>query len=446
MIDNIKNKILKTSEFPFFYELPYLIAIIFSVGFLHPDEHFQIIEPLRFLESSATLAELTWEFSLKMRPWFQTYIYFIISKLFFFLGPFKLVSLFKLLTASIVIIYLRQVTSEVESHNKKYYYLLWFLPLLGARTASDVLFSVISAIALFQLIKSNHSELKRFILSGTLFGLAFLIKYQAIIILGLYGIWLILIKRLTLKNFFAISLSFIFVSSLEIFFNFLATGELFFSTYNHLYQNIVLGKSAGFGVTPWWDYLKMILIKGVFPLSIIFSYMFFKDLKSFKSSPVGFIALSYLIIHMLIPHKEFRFLMPIFFMIPMVLDYKIELLKNKFVWCLNIVILFIICLKPQTSNMSLYSYIYENKVNRVVTLDKGAATYSLPMKYFLPEKFELIKNESLDGGGFVLLPKLEDIEKLPHENCDLLVSKYPRFVWKYKSFNKRTWTLWKCDS
>ena len=64
------------------------LASNFSAGFYSQDEHFQILSPVEFLLGiNDNLYEEIWEFSdeFKIRPWFQSYVYFYIIKILQFL-------------------------------------------------------------------------------------------------------------------------------------------------------------------------------------------------------------------------------------------------------------------------------------------------------------------------------------------------------------------------
>ncbi len=57
-----------------------LVTAWFSVTFYFPDEHYQILEFMGFKLGITPPAELPWEFSARIRPWFQPLVYFLIAK------------------------------------------------------------------------------------------------------------------------------------------------------------------------------------------------------------------------------------------------------------------------------------------------------------------------------------------------------------------------------
>ena len=57
-----------------------LVTAWFSETFYFPDEHYQILEFMAFKLGITQPAELPWEFSVRIRPWFQPLVYFLIAK------------------------------------------------------------------------------------------------------------------------------------------------------------------------------------------------------------------------------------------------------------------------------------------------------------------------------------------------------------------------------
>ena len=63
---------------------PHLAAAWFSLGFLHPDEQWQILTPLHLKLTGGSFDQLTWEFRHHIRPFFQIILYYpLISYLTF---------------------------------------------------------------------------------------------------------------------------------------------------------------------------------------------------------------------------------------------------------------------------------------------------------------------------------------------------------------------------
>src|SRR5258706_7200698 len=63
-----------------------LVTAWFSETFYFPDEHYQVLEFMAFKLGITQSAQLPWEFTARIRPWFQPLAYFLIAKPFTLAG------------------------------------------------------------------------------------------------------------------------------------------------------------------------------------------------------------------------------------------------------------------------------------------------------------------------------------------------------------------------
>src|ERR1700744_2517799 len=57
-----------------------VVTAWFSVLFYFPDEHYQILEFMSYKLGITPASDLPWEFSARIRPWFQPLVYFLIAR------------------------------------------------------------------------------------------------------------------------------------------------------------------------------------------------------------------------------------------------------------------------------------------------------------------------------------------------------------------------------
>src|SRR5690606_2039502 len=77
----LNNKLWTDKNLIYLSILIHIIAAWFSVGFYHPDEHYQIIEFANYKLGGIPATELPWEFPAEMRPAFQPLMAYIIFKI-----------------------------------------------------------------------------------------------------------------------------------------------------------------------------------------------------------------------------------------------------------------------------------------------------------------------------------------------------------------------------
>ena len=156
-----------------------IICSYFSEGFLHVDEHFQILEFINYKLGLTPLVDLAWEFPAKIRPWIQPFFYYHLVKFFSFLGinsPFTWAWLLRLTTVALTITNFYFVK---KYFSKKVFLLtIFFYPLiyLGARLSSEAVGGAIFYLAYIFLTYEDSKDSKTQILTGALLALSFYIS------------------------------------------------------------------------------------------------------------------------------------------------------------------------------------------------------------------------------------------------------------------------------
>ena len=126
-----------------------LVTAWFSETFYFPDEHYQVLEFMAFKLGITPGADLPWEFSARIRPWFQPMVYFLIAKPLMLMGVkdmFVLAFVLRLMTGLFSLLALaafaRAQLPTMEGDEEKrafvrYLPLFGFLPYLFVRTSSE---------------------------------------------------------------------------------------------------------------------------------------------------------------------------------------------------------------------------------------------------------------------------------------------------------------------
>ena len=241
----------------------FALTAIFSVGFHHPDELYQVMEYMNVYagrQDVSTLSQLEWQY--KMRPWFQPIVFHWLTTPLEWIGlgnPFTksmflriLTGLFAVYTFSLWALYL--FSSKQGEQDKELTFeitLWWFIPYFAVRTSSDTIGALFSLCALafifldFKRQKKIH--LGSFLTFCIFSAIAFLFRYQTLIITAPALLWMLFIAKIDLKKFFGGIFLIAFIGQLEWVFNFLGYGEWVCSTWNHAYSNVILKVSHTFG-------------------------------------------------------------------------------------------------------------------------------------------------------------------------------------------------------
>ena len=166
----------------------HVLAAIFSTGFQHFDEHFQIFEFLNLKLGNIPASNLPWEYREQIRPWFQVFCYYLFYKPFQLIGienPFFFAFLFRLVTSLFGLYSLTKLWPLIQKWIKSEQVQLitwgvlnlsWFVPYIQVRTNSES-FGIsffLWGISVFLLALDKEN---RFIRNGLWAGLLFGFSY-----------------------------------------------------------------------------------------------------------------------------------------------------------------------------------------------------------------------------------------------------------------------------
>lgn len=324
----------------------FLLAAWFSIGFRHGDEHYQIFEFANYYLGKRSSEHMPWEFYAMMRPSLQPIITAAGIIFFEFIGiadPFFMVFLFKSLNAVLLFFAIRLFLKSLALHeNKLAVFLNYFLsgiPYIAARYSSESLSTSFFLILLASLIHAKQT--KHFITAGIWAGLAFAFRYQIAFALAGTGIWLLLSEKNKWQNILSYILGFIFIVLISTLADYFFYGKWVLPPVEYFYQNIVLDRASGFGTDPWYYYFLKFLeltlyLPGAFVLVSIFWFTI--------NYPKNILTISgwlFVLGHIMVAHKETRFLYPIIPLLPIVLFYFYQDFNHKIVHYLLILTIFV---------------------------------------------------------------------------------------------------------
>jgi len=325
-----------------------IVAAWFSVGYHHPDEHFQILEVCNYKLENSPVTDLPWEFAAKIRPGLQPFIAYCFITVFNAVGinsPFIIAFLFRLLIGLlgwfVVCKLVMQLFPDFSTdRGKKIFVLLsfflWFVPYLNVRFSSENTGAISFLLVIYLLLKPYGSNIKKvisFFMVGFLLALSFFFRFQmAFAIVGLI-VWLLFIRKINWQSWLYIVFSGLCGALICIYLDKWLYGTWVFTPYNYYVANIVQEKAAAFGTDPWWYYVLLFINMAIPPLSIVLLYFFGVGIYSKPKSVFVFVLIPFLIGHSLIGHKEMRFLFPMWFafiyLVAMGIDFCILKYKNN---------------------------------------------------------------------------------------------------------------------
>jgi len=393
-----------------FWLLLYSVGAWFSTGFHHFDEHFQIIEFAQYKMGLNTADALTWEFHERMRPALQpalAYVGLQGMKAVGLTDPFVQMFLFRWLTALLslaaALLFYRKFCDRLATDRHKYWFWLlnlglWMLVFSRLRFSSEAW----SALGMLTGLVLVTAEKRRFrlLVGGLLLGLAFVFRFQAgIFVFGL-GAWMLFIQKNSWKELATTLSGIVLAVLIGVAADRWFYAEWVFTPWHYLDLNIIQDKVSNFGVSPWYQYFVDFLSYGVPPFSIVLLFFGLLYPVLFPKSPVGWAVFPFVLLHIVVGHKEARFLFPALAFLPWMVVAVAARLPERFSWTkwlvqpflvrlfwgLNGIALAVIVFKPAEANMGLYKYLYRNYAgNKTLLLGLNDIPYeheNLQVRFF----------------------------------------------------------------
>lgn len=318
----------------------YAISVVYNNGYYYFDEHYQLIEFAELKSGNNTPSDMAWEYGAEIRSALQPTLAFFLLSILRLIGitdHYTLMLFFRLFTAIITLLVLRYYIKKTEhlviEPLRIYYeclqYFLWFLPFINIRFSSESY----AGFAFLLGITLVYTDLRqKYFIIGCLISISFLFRFQtAFMGLGLVT-WLISVKKICQEDFLKLLTGALTVIFLGIGIDYWFYNNLTITALNYFIINIVSNTASGFGVSPWHFYFSGFVKSAVLPLGIfIYVCLLFQLVLNWRSF-LPWIIFPFLAIHILIPHKELRFLFPLANFIPLAIICTVQFISQTVAW------------------------------------------------------------------------------------------------------------------
>lgn len=366
----------------------HLIAAVRSVGFYHPDEHFQIVELMNYKFSGLSADTLPFEFHHQLSPWLFPTILYGITKFFNAIGissPFDWALSYRLLSA--LIGWVGTVGLSLCCFNwfadKKWkkaavvaLNLIWYLPALHARHSSENLGGSLFLIGLTFYFLATPAKSKFpdrpgtpsllvALITGILFGLAFEFRYEAALMIFGAVLWLLVMARPSFQGFLVLGLGIAFSIGLGSLADHWGYGNWNFTAKNYLYYR--WAQNSINPAPPVWDYFRQVSTES-WPILGILTFLSF--LVAWARHPKHVLSWSLLPFFgamMALKQKELHFLFPMLHAGGLLLVMSAYPWKWKTTWhswplrvfvSINLLALIVTSLIPAWEPVQFYSKLY----------------------------------------------------------------------------------------
>lgn len=380
-----------------------VVSSWFSMGYQQMDEHFMILEFSNYRLGLAPQNTIPWEYTEKIRPSLQPTIAHSVFQAFHAIGihsPFFHVFVLRLLAGLLAWfvsckVALRLAGTMADETVRKWWIMavscLWFMPYLGVRFSSENFagFTLMAGLLVVPGIFKRGNIIAanaRWFFSGLLLASAFYFRFQiAFSIIGIL-LWLLLYARPLWKAYVFLFLGALVAVGINLMLDHWFYNAWVLTPFNYFEANIVKDAASTYGTTPWYDYIVLFVTQGIPPISCILLVLFIMALVKKPMQLMMFVFIPFILGHMLVPHKEFRFIFPM--ILPFLalsfsgLQEIRESIKNK-KWLMpafrvlvvfNLVLMAYRCFWPASNTHSYYKYLYnyaQDKPVHLITIGRG---------------------------------------------------------------------------
>ena len=392
------------------------LTAFFSLGYYHPDEHYQLLEFARTKLYPSNKVDLPWEYAARMRPAFQPFIAFVVAKMLELMhvtNPFAIARCLRMLSALLAFcamysIYTSFKTQFESALVRKWFLLLsffyWFLLFDGVRFSSENWSGSLFMLALgcYFLYHPTSTQLKQgkpfyglYFGIGLLMGGALLCRLQTILLVAGFLCWLVVIQKEKFNILLKIVVGIAGMIGVGIILDKWLYGQWVNSFWNYYLENMVRGKAASFGVAPWYYYLVEFFNQGIPPFSLGILVAFASIVVFRMKSFITWTILPFFVVHCLIAHKELRFLFPLAGFIPLILVEAITIAGTKLgkgdrfikgfmrlFFIVNFLLVAVVAFRPANGTISLFEKIYSTYPQATVLYYSDDNPYNSPIKHF----------------------------------------------------------------
>jgi len=419
---------------PRWYVLAALVLAVAGLGRITPDEHFSILEflgfklgltPWHFLHYPNALSDLPWEFPERIRPFTEVALFYVVAKILsvFTINPVIWEIFFRMIAVglSLVAMHLLIKRFEDDSRSKSLIVLsvfaCGFLPLLYTRLMSEMWGASVLTIGILTYLAAKNP--RHIFFAGMLIGTGFWLRYHIGFMIAGFGLWMLFIERASFKSIFLISLGFIAASGINVALDRWGYGVWTFTPWNYFNTGIIQDRASAYGIAPFWYYPVLIWREyGAGTLAAFFVAVIYWI--KFPKSVFTWMGFFFFIGHAIVPRKETRFLIPLFFLTPWYLASLAALLESRG-----------FSLKKYLRWAALCGLIYAGGagLNRGLTRNEMRFYYSYYASPVSREPLHVIGSSPFDWGGYYYRPLGYRENKISsHEDFAKQLDAVPKFL------------------
>ncbi|MFY7860979.1 MAG: hypothetical protein ACOVP5_02035 [Chitinophagales bacterium] len=340
----------------FFYGFVAFVAI----WYWHVDEHYQIFEFASYKLGYTPLENLAWEYTSHIRSGILPFFAFCVSKILLTLhifNPFLVEAICRVLGSLFFVFVMQRLILKFEMDSldqdgrkrlSLFHMLFWILPIVMVRFSSEAIGASMFWLGFIYFdVWKDKVKVRTIFFVGIIWGLAFYIRIHLAILIGMTYLWLLCYRRHRWSDIFVMAGGFGLATIVEISLNYWLYDTIVWTPFDYFKVNIIDNVASQYGVMPFYFYIVEMVKNLLPPLSLFLLAGVVLFVYYSPKSIFIWLLVSFILIHSLIGHKEYRFLFPIFpILAPLAclgfVQYRSALLNSiyaKWLWRFNLFLL-----------------------------------------------------------------------------------------------------------
>ncbi len=311
----------------------------FNRGYLQPDEHWQILEFAWYKLGHQSASALPWEFAAQARsgfqPWLAAGLVTLMQRAGVF-SPFVAAFLLRLASALLglwvslrLCAWILPTIRRPEYRRLAFYgsLFLWVAPFLHARFSSESWGASLTFLGLTLLLEADAAAVDRkgegasiparaaalAACAGLAWGFAFFCRVQMAPAIAGAGLWLLVFRRGSGRLLAVAAAAFLVAAVANLAIDHWLYGAWVLTPIHYFDVNVIQGKAAGLGASPWWMTLAPFLLLALPPFDVLALVPLLIGAWTWRRHVLAWVILPFVVAHAAVAHKELRFMAPMLF-------------------------------------------------------------------------------------------------------------------------------------
>ena len=311
-----------------------LASAWWCTGFVQGDEHFQVLECAGARLGLSRITDLPWEYAARARSWLLPAIALEVRRAMLAFGwndPFFCAFLLRALSGTLYLAAASRFALATSGWFKSRAQWrttvilalgLWFVPVVAARFSAESWSGSLFFLGFATLVRTRDgercSELEIF-LAGAALGLAFVARFPVFLLDAGAAIWLLRAGGLPRRAWGVLGAGAFIACAASAGLDAWGYGRATFPLWNYYVAQVPGGVLSSYGVAPWWWYVPALAHGAGWPVGLALLAGFAALCVRRRSPALAWTLVPFLAFHMLVGHKELRFLFPMLVAAPYVI-------------------------------------------------------------------------------------------------------------------------------